>query len=221
MEKTKNNTWEFLWYALYTFAGLGVEIALIGLVEPLIFKGFNPNKYTNTQLIVHWILTCIALGFVSYLIITRAKKKLGFQIINNNKVEKRQIVIALVIVCIAIGMNALDWGTLKIIGEAQKKVPVIFFFQYVYYFFEVVLICLIISLGQKFFESLLQKDSKVIPWGGLLLSVTWGAIHFLTKGSLVEGLGTMLFGILAGFIYLVLNRNTKWTYIAIAMAFMI
>lgn len=221
MEKTKVSAWQFLWYALYTFAGLGLELVSIGVVEPLIFKGFDPNNYTNTQLIVHWILTCISWGLVSYLIITMSKKKLSFQIINNNKVDNKRIILALVIVCIGIGINALDWGTLKIIGEAKKKIPIIFLFQYLYYFFEVVLICLIISLGQKFFETLLKKESSIIPWGGLLLSVTWGAIHFITKGSLVEGLGTMTFGILYGFIYLILKRNTKWTYIAIAMAFMI
>ena len=34
MKRDKSSPWEFLWYALYAFAGLGLELVLMGGVEP-------------------------------------------------------------------------------------------------------------------------------------------------------------------------------------------
>ncbi len=47
---------------------------------------------------------------------------------------------------------------------------------YLYYIFEVVLVVLIIIYGQKAIETLLKKES-LIPFGGIILAMTWGAIH--------------------------------------------
>ena len=45
MSKTENKSWDFLWYALYAFAGLGLELLLHGLVEPVLFGGTRvPQK---------------------------------------------------------------------------------------------------------------------------------------------------------------------------------
>lgn len=34
MKETKISAWDYLWYALYSFAGLGLEIVLISVIEP-------------------------------------------------------------------------------------------------------------------------------------------------------------------------------------------
>ena len=49
MSKTENKSWDFLWYTLYAFAGLGLELLLLGLVEPVLFGGTTSGDYSDTQ----------------------------------------------------------------------------------------------------------------------------------------------------------------------------
>ena len=62
MNKTGKKSWDFLWYALYAFAGLGLELLLLGLVEPMLFGGTASSDYSDTQRILHWLLTTLCWG---------------------------------------------------------------------------------------------------------------------------------------------------------------
>ncbi len=56
------------------------------------------------------------------------------------------------------------------------------------------LVILIILYGQKAIETLLRKESSY-PFGGMILAVTWGAFHFVSRGSGFEiwnGIGYLL-----------------------------
>ena len=106
------------------------------------------------------------------------------------------------------------------LGELEEKGWALFFFQYLYYLFEVGLVLLIVAFGQAFAEGLLGRQSP-IPFGGLLLCCTWGAVHILSRGSLQAGLGTMAFSLLYGGIYLLLGRNAGYSYTAMALAFIL
>lgn len=124
----------------------------------------------------------------------------------------------LTVACIL--LNAYDWGTLKIVGEFGKKGFIEFIFQYIYYVFEVGLVFLIVAFGQKFMETLLKRKS-ILPFGGVVLCCTWGAIHILSQGSIVTGLGVMAFALMYGMMYVALNRNTKLSFFAMLLAFII
>lgn len=217
---SKNSAFDNLWYALYAFAGLGLELVLAGFLEPLLFGWISGEGYADARLIVHWLLTGLCWGCISVGLIYKAGKKLEFKVIAKAKPDKKGLAIGVPCVLACIILNTIDWGTLKIIGEFQNKGPLLFVFQYIYYLFEVVLVYLIVAFGQRFVEALLKKKS-MLPWGGIVLCCTWGAIHILTRQSLATGIGVMAFALLYGMIYLLFNRNTKYVYIAIAIAFMI
>jgi len=68
----------------------------------------------------------------------------------------------------------------KAIGIHLSKTVFQFCVQYLYYIFEVMLVTLIIIYGQKAVETLLKKESP-IPFGGIILAVTWGAFHFVSR----------------------------------------
>lgn len=218
--ESKKSSWDYLWYALYAFAGLGMEIVLSGLLEPILFGGISSSDYSAIQRIVHWLLTSLCWGIIAMFLVRNAKKKLSLDVISKMKPTKKGMVISSVLVLICITLNAFDWGTLKVIGEFQKKGILLFIFQYIYYLFEVVLVFLIVVFGQKFFETLTKRNS-LIPWGGLVLCCTWGAVHILTKGSISNGIGVMIFAFLYGIIYLLLNRNSRYAYWAMVIAFII
>ena len=187
VKRDKSSPWEFLWYALYAFAGLGLELVLMGGVEPALFGGTPPSRYTAAHTLLHWGMTMACWGLTAAL-------------------------------CIL--LNVLDWGTLKVIGEFQKKGPLLFAGQYLYYAFEVVLVLLIAAFGQQFWEAL-RKGRSQFPFGGVVLCCTWGAIHMLSRGSLSTGLGVMAFGLMYGAIYVLLGRDARTSYLAMLAAFVI
>lgn len=220
MKIGKKCSWDYFWYALYAFAGLGLELLLAGFVEPLWVgqKGFS--EYTTVERIVHWLLTSLCWGIMILLLARFSKTKLQFDLICSQIPRRTSILVAAVLVIVCVTLNATDWETVKIVGEFTKKGPILFVFQYIYYLFEVGLVFLIVAFGQQFAESLLGRESR-IPFGGILLCCTWGAIHIMSQGSLYTGLGVMVFALLFGAIYLLLSRNTKYSYLAMALAFMI
>lgn len=219
-KQVKTSCWDYLWYALYAFAGLGAELVLLSVFEPLLFKGIKPADYSTLQHIVHWMLTILCWAVISLFLVRRSKQKLGFDLLGHSLPSKQGCIIAALLVAACVTLNALDWQTLKIAGEFQKKGPVLFGFQYLYYMFEVGLVFLIVAFGQKFAEELLKKRSN-IPFGGVVLCFTWGVIHMLSKGSLFTGLGVMAFALCYGFMYVLLNRNAKYSYLAMLFAFII
>ena len=220
MEAGKKQAWDYLWYALYAFGGLGLELLLAGLVEPLWMGHKSFGEYTGAEQITHWLLTCLCWGAAAALLIYFSRKKLRFELAPAGRPGPAGILGAAALAGVCVALNALDWGTLKILGELEEKGWALFFFQYLYYLFEVGLVLLIAAFGQAFAEGLLGRQSPV-PFGGLLLCCTWGAVHILSKGSLQAGLGTMAFSLLYGGIYLLLGRNAGYSYTAMALAFIL
>lgn len=218
LEKRNCSVWDYLWHALYAFAGLGLEIVLLNFIEP-VFIG-KSSEYGPLQNVIHWVLTIICWSVMIIWLIKSSQRKFDYNVINRNKVSLKGIIICLFFVIVCILLNAYDWGTLKIIGEFKKKELAEFVFQYIYYVFEVGLVFLIVVFGQKFVEAMLRRKS-IIPFGGIILCCTWGAIHILSRGSIATGLGVMSFALMYGIMYLVLNRNTKLSFLAILLAFTI
>ena len=175
MKRDKSSPWEFLWYALYAFAGLGLEMVLMGGVEPALFGGTPPSRYTAAHTLLHWGMTMACWGLTAALLVRQAEKKLGFSLLEARPVPRKGAGLAIGLAALCILLNALDWGTLKVIGEFQKKGPLLFAGQYLYYAFEVVLVLLIAAFGQRFWE-VLRKGRSQFPFGGVVLCCTWGAI---------------------------------------------
>lgn len=218
LKKENCSVWDYLWYALYAFAGLGLEIVLLSFIEPM-FLG-KSSDYDTMQNVMHWILTIICWAIMIIWLIRSSQKKLNYNVMNTNKVSKKGVVISLILIVACILLNAYDWRTLKIVGEFSKKEFTEFIFQYIYYLFEVGLVFLIVVFGQKFIETLLKRKS-IIPFGGIVLCCTWGVIHILSQGSITTGLGVMAFALMYGMIYLALNRNTILSFFAMLLAFII
>ena len=147
-------------------------------------------------------------GLTAALLVRQAEKKLGFSLLEARPVPRKGAGLAIGLAALCILLNALDWGTLKVIGEFQKKGPLLFAGQYLYYAFEVVLVLLIAAFGQQFWEAL-RKGRSQFPFGGVVLCCTWGAIHTLSRGSLSTGLGVMAFGLMYGAIYVLLGRDAR------------
>lgn len=209
----------YLCLALFAFAGLGVEVIYAFLLEPIIY-GQQLADWNVSQLIMHWIITCITWGVITYVILKFSKHKYGFDIfISKGKVKTWQWLCILLCIAFSLYVSYLDWNGFKVVKEFQHNGMLKFIFQYIYYVFETALFTLILVYGQKAFELWFKKKS--IPYGGIILGLTWGLAHVFTKGSLSIGLLSALGGFTYGIAYLLVNRDIKKTFPIIFIMFIL
>ena len=215
----KSESYQYFELAMLAFGGLGIEMLYAFCLEPMIY-GHSMAEFTLVETIIHWTLTTITWMVMAVIIIGTAKKDLGFQLDGNSrKWTGAGIAASCVLIGLVVFENFMDVGGLKIIHEFQKLGVLKFIFQHIYYLAEVVLFTLIIVFGQNALEKLFRK--KQIPYGGILVGLTWGLAHCFSKGSIWTGLITMVLGFLFGAVYVFLGKDFKKTYIVLALAFII
>lgn len=195
--------------AMSAFAGLGLEVLLAFGIEPMIY-GAPINQWTDLQTVIHWTVTCILWGTVSWSIIRFAKKKYNFDIFQRgNKMAVWQWLLIVLFVAGSFILSYIEWNGSKVMKEFYANGLLKFIFQYIYYVFETILVMLILVFGQIAFEKWFHKQN--IPYGGMIVAITWGIGHFFTK-DIVTGIVTMIAGLAFGSVYLLTNRDIKKTY---------
>lgn len=206
-----------LCFALYAFVGLGLEVILAFLIEPLIY-GASVNEWSTIQNICHWVITCTLWGIVAFMIIRTAKQKYGFDIfVKGEKMKLLQYVLVVLCLIFMLVASYIDWNGFKVIKEFHANGLLKFIFQYTYYLFETALVMLIIVFGQIAFEKWFRNNK--VPYGGLVAALTWGLAHGFTKGSLIAGVICAISGFIFGVTYLLVNRDVRKTYILLFIMF--
>lgn len=214
----KATGWNYLILAMLAFAGLGLEVILAFVIEPLLYHA-NMQSWTDLQNISHWIITCAVWGLLSWGLIRFSRKQYGFEVFEKKeKPATWQQGIVAVLVVVSLIYSYWDWNGIKVIREYNANGLLKFIFQYIYYCFEVLLVLLIIVFGQEAFEKWFRN--KHIPYGGMLAAVTWGVAHFFTKGS-STGIGIMISALAYGCIYLLVNRDGRRAYPLIWLMFVL
>ena len=215
---------KYLWMSLLSFGAFMLELLSIFGIE-VIFLHVDIQNYTTHQRSIHCIIMVFMWAFFIGVLLLFSSKHYHFPA-KGNKRDKISLKNWIVTLACFIGckiMTFIDWHTLKFIGEAQNKTIFQFWVQYLYYIFEVMLVLLVIIYGQKALETLLEKES-LIPFGGIILAVTWGAIHFVSRGVGLEiwnGISTMIFSVLSGVMYLRLNKKCLYSYLFIALGYLL
>lgn len=195
--------------ALLAFASLGLEIVLAFGIEPAMY-GAAMSEWTDLQIIIHWIITCILWCTASWGIVSFAKKKYNFDIFQKgSRVAAWQWLLIVLFIAGSLILSYIDWNGSKVIKEFYANGLLRFIFQYIYYVFETVLVMLILVFGQYAFEKWFHKQN--IPYGGIIVAITWGIGHFFTK-DIVTGIVTMISGLAFGSVYLLTNRDIMKTY---------
>ena len=218
---------DFLSYGLEVFAFIGFELLLAYVIEYNIY-GYDFRQFTMWQSILHWGLTITVWLLGAWYVVRECAKKSGVDLIKNLK-EKSiiqgakemsflQWALLIVGTVLCLISTWIDWGGSKVVTEFTKR-GVLFPFQYMYYFAEVVMVLLIIVFGQYAFEKWFKNDK--IPYGGILVALTWGLGHWFTKGSLGAGIYTAIGGFVFGSAYLLTRRNIKLSYIFLCIMFIL
>ncbi len=217
MKENKVTGFDYLWCALYACAGVGLELLIVAM-EGMI--GIDTNNYTLSQNIIHLMLTFTVWVLAGFLVIYIGKRTTGFDIWEHREKIKSWQYIAIVI-CFAVNIFAkyLDWDGFKVLREWNSRGPVLFVFQYIYYLAEGFLISLIVVFGQKACEKWFHNEK--IPYGGIVLGLTWGFAHIFSKGSLWIGLLSAFGGFLFGTVYMFVNRDFRKALPIITLMFMV
>lgn len=197
---------DYLYLALYAFAGIGLELILVGVIEPIF--GISLETYTTAQHMIHWIVICIAWLIAGVFLIGLAKKKYGFNVWEHqSKLKTWQYLGIIFCLVVSVVTHYMDWEGFKPLLEYQKLGALKFIFQYIYYLFEAFLFSLIIIFGQKACEKWFKNEA--IPYGGIVLALTWGLMHIVSKGSILVGLLSAFGGFLYGAAYLIVGKNYR------------
>ncbi len=213
----KISGFNFLLLALCAFGGLAIEALYAFLFEPVLY-GAQMQDWTTLQVIIHWIITCITWGIVAFLLIRVANRKYQFNVLKkSDSLKTYQWIVIVISIAFMLVWSYIDWNGFKVIQEFQSNGVLKFVFQYIYYIFETMLFTLIIVFGQKACEIWFKKEN--FPYGGILVALTWGLGHIITKGSLITGLGTAFAGFIFGVVYLLVNRDIKKTFIILFIMF--
>ncbi|WP_099205776.1 hypothetical protein [Scatolibacter rhodanostii] len=215
MKIKKRTASDFLALALYAFAGFGLEIVLSMLLPTVL--GVKSSDYTTFHHVTHWVLTCLLWGSMTAFLLHFSKKKYDLNLMGQrDSISSKRWVVSIGIAVIAIVITTIVCKGFKPVIEYKALITSIF--QNIYYLFESALILLTIAFGQKFGDMITKKEN--LPWGGLVLALTWGLVHILLQ-DFNTGLYTVLMSILYGTVYIVLNRNTKYAYAFIAVMFIL
>lgn len=215
---------KYLWLSLLSFGAFMLEYFSVFVIESIILHVDIWNYTTNSRS-VHCMIMAFMWAVVIAALLIFSQKRFHFPL-RKNREDKLSLKNWFIASACLIGCKILtfiDWHTLKVVGEAQGKNTYQFCAQYLYYIFEVMLVLLIILYGQKAIETLLKKESP-IPFGGMILAVTWGAFHFVSRGVGLEiwnGISTMIFSVLSGVMYLRLNKKCLYSYLFIAIGYLL
>lgn len=217
MKEKKVTGFDYLWCALYACAGVAFEL-LLAAIEGML--GVDTAAYTVSQNIIHWLITVIGWTAIGFLVIYIGKRTTGFDIWEHKeKLSGWQY--GAVAGCFAVNIIAkyLDWGGFKVVIEWSSKGSVLFVFQYLYYLAEGFLISLIIVFGQKAFEKWFHNEK--IPYGGIILALTWGLAHIFSKSSLWIGILSAFGGFLFGTAYMFVNKDFRKALPVITLMFIL
>ena len=217
MENRKVTGFDYLWCALYAFACVAFELLVIAVEGAL---GIDTNNFTMSQHIIHWMITTLGWVFLGVVVIHIGKRTTGFDIWERGKKMALWQYLAIV-VCFVVNIISkyLEWDGFKVVKEWNSRGPLLFVFQYIYYLAEGFLISLIIVYGQKAFEKWFHNEK--IPYGGIVLGLTWGLAHILTKNSVGVGLLSAAGGFLFGSAYLLVNKDYRKALPIITLLFIL
>lgn len=198
-------------YALYAFGGLGMEL-LVMMAETYLY-GQAPETWPAQKQIIHWLATCCIWGCFG---IALAKQ---LPAVPKNKITRKKLAATIPAVILSVIYTSLAWKGFKPAIEFSNLGLGKFSAQYIYYAFESLLVMLIIAHGQEAMENRFY-NTRYIPFGGIFLAATWGLVHILTQG-ISTGIFSVIQAMLFGSVYVILNKNHKISYVAIALMFML
>ena len=202
----------FFMLGVFSIMGLLAEYALIELETFIFNKGYL--EFTITESVTHWIVVCVLWGILGLLLFYVTVRVYGFDIVKKDeRPTMRGVVIAFLLLSSSVGVKYLLLGGWQMAVDFRREGWFQFIFLYVYRLFETVLLLMAGAFFQEGCERVVKIQNTHIPWGGMLLALTWGLIHLITSGSPVMALFYTALSFFIGCAYLSAHRNMYISYL--------
>ena len=217
MTEKKISGFDYLWCALYACSGFALELLLVQIEKSM---GIGIDQFTTMQNIVHLLITTILWVAAGFVVIFIGRKTTGFRILEIKEKMKGWQYFAIAL-CFVVNLIAkyLDWGGFKPLLEFNRLGLPVFIFQYLYYAAEGFLISLVIVYAQKACETWFKNEK--LPYGGIILGLTWGLAHVFSKGDVLISIFAALSAFLFGAAYVFVNKDYRKALPIIILLFMI
>ena len=220
IKKMNEQKVDLLSVSLWLFLALSLDI-LVHLLTSALFTDkvvFRAAISKSITIFIWIVAVLIAIVFIR-------KHKIKDLVNSIYNIKSFAIFVVILIVLIVINLQFKGLSTIQVIYEYHYMSQdfgefsiLIFVLQLIYYCLEASLVTLIVIFanewGQRKYKTLL------IPYGGILLSITWGAVHFLTKGVEV-GLYGIVVSMIIGTGFILTKKNLIFTYILSLILFLI
>ncbi|MDJ0318854.1 hypothetical protein [Arthrobacter antibioticus] len=214
---------EYLYFALYAFALLGLELVLVAF-ESLI--GLPAGGSLGS--IVHWGVTIFLWVGGGVGLVACARRRTDFRLCGEADVRlgvMRWLAVAALIVLTLLGQWLVRGGVLPPVAEHDAFLElygdagtIVWLVQVLYYFSEAIIIALIIGFGQAAGERWFV--ARWMPWGGIMLALTWGLVHFLTQ-DISTGIYGIALSLVMGTAHVLIGKNLLLTYPILLVLFIV
>ena len=200
--------------------GLLAEYSLIEFESYIFEKGYL--EFTITESVTHWIVICVLWGLLGLLLFYVTARVYSFDMIRKDeRPTMRGIVVAVLLLSSSVGVKYLLLGGWQMAIDFRREGWFQFIFLYVYRLFETVLLLMAAAFFQEGCERIIKLENKHVPWGGLLLALTWGLIHLITTRDVVMALFCTALAFFIGCAYLASHKNIYISYIFSAILMLV
>lgn len=203
--------------ALIAFLGLCTEILLV-YIEQKIY-GVDISHFVDNQYIRHWQTTVLSWALVSGAVIMFSKRTGWANVFASYPIPSRlKFALAILLPLVISAAWSIANGGPGIVKFYRDHSLSMFIWQYIYYIFEMLLAGLIICFSQKAVDAVFSQP-KQFPWGGVVLGLTWGLLHYFTKGSAAVTIIAFVLAIFFGIMFNWLGKDLRKTLPLMYMMF--
>jgi uncharacterized membrane protein len=232
MEQTKKvSGLTFLLWGMIAFGFLGLEFGVLFISRMV--DGRSLAEVGNWPIhwygaLFHWTLT-IMIWSCGILLAWRWLKKKDLTHLIDFKMTKKTIIytffaILFVAMYTLVESSVLGNNTLQVVSEYKgfrlmygDYALIVTIFQVFYYVFEMLLVFIMIVMFQAMGETLFKN--KYIPYGSILLMLTWGMIHFLSHPA--GALGVTICALMPGLCYMFGEKKFLPVYVLLLLGFIL
>jgi hypothetical protein len=222
MPQRSSTSGDDLTAALVTFAIFSWELIVVLLVDPLLADTAQAGLWHHAITAAGWTIGAVLL--------TRHARHVGVLIGHRRSTValtsgsiRAVLVVGAIIAAVAV--RAVAFGELKIAGELATVIArggldalATGLGLAVYYLSEAFLIVLLILFAQRAGQNRFGRPD--LPWGGLVLGLTWGVMHFFLQG-VTAGIYAMFAAVLYGVIVLFGPRSIWAIWFLVTIAFIV
>ena len=208
----------FFMMGVICLIGFLTEYIILQLEQALYNKHYY--SFTITESNMHWIIVCVRWGLIGLMMFYVTVRMYSFDLSKKrNAPKKRGIAACLLLAAASVFLKLYVYGGWRIQLDIITSGWFQSIFQYVYYFFEIILATITIAILQEWCESFCKN--KNLPYGGIIFALTWGVSHIITQGNLLVGICYILLALMFGMAFLFMNKNLLYTLIAVAVIFLV